>query len=231
VTLAPHCASCRLPLDAPTGGPVCAACWASILPFTPPLCQQCGDPLPSWRAISVEAARCARCRRRQTAVTRSRAIGPYAGALRDIIHAFKYQGCRTLGSGLAARMRESAAEMLAAADAVVPVPLHRKRRRARGFNQAEDLARHLGRPVITALGRIRATASQTDLPAARRHANVRNAFALRRRQDVRGLRLVLVDDVCTTGATLDACARVLREAGAVEVSAVTAARVSSRPSE
>ena len=127
-------------------------------------------------------------------------------------------------------MRESGAELLTGADAVVPVPLHRRRRRARGFNQAEDLARHLDRPVLLALARVRATVSQTDLPAARRHANVRNAFAVRRRSDVRGLRVVIVDDVCTTGATLESCARALRDAGAREVSALTAARVASKPS-
>jgi ComF family protein len=141
------------------------------------------------------------------------------------------RGCRTLAPGLAARMRDAAADLLAAADAVVAVPLHRRRRRGRGFNQADDLARQLGCRVMAPLRRVRATAAQADLPAARRHANVRDAFALRRGHDVRGLRLVLIDDVCTTGATLDACARVLLMAGAVEVSALTAARVPSRPIE
>jgi len=147
------------------------------------------------------------------------------------VHAFKYSGCRRLAYGLGARMRRSGAEILEAADIVVPVPLHRRRRRSRGFNQAADLARQLGLPVVPALRRTRATPSQTDLPAARRHANVRNAFTLSRRCDVRGLRVVVVDDVSTTGATIEACARVLKEAGAEEVSALTAARVVSRPTE
>jgi len=128
-------------------------------------------------------------------------------------------------------MRVSGADLVGGADVAVPVPLHRSRQRSRGFNQAADLARHLGLPVRAALRRVRATPSQTDLPAARRHANVRDAFAMRRGQDVRGLRIVLVDDVCTTGATLEACARVLRDGGATQVSALTAARVASRPSE
>ncbi len=187
--------------------------------------------MPSWRTISVGAGRCPRCRRGRSPVARCRAIGPYTGTLRDIIHALKYRGCRTLAPGLAARMRDAAADLLAAADAVVAVPLHRRRRRRRGFNQADDLARQLGCRVMAPLRRVRATAAQADLPAARRHANVRDAFALRRGHDVRGLRLVLIDDVCTTGATLDACARVLLMAGAVEVSALTAARVPSRPIE
>jgi ComF family protein len=128
-------------------------------------------------------------------------------------------------------MRIAGIDVLRDASVAVPVPLHRTRRWMRGFNQASALARHLDLPVLPALKRIRATPSQTDLPAARRHANVRNAFALRRRYDVRGLCVVLVDDVSTTGATLEACARVLIDAGAREVRAVTAARVASRPRE
>jgi ComF family protein len=222
--------SCRQALPAPTGGPVCADCWAAIIPFTPPLCRRCGDPLPTWRPISLGVLRCARCRRRPSAIAQSRAIGPYAGSLRDIIHALKYDGCRSLAPMLAQRMRESGAALLGQADVVVPVPLHRRRHRARGFNQAEDLARGLDRRLALVLRRRRSTRSQTDLPAAQRHANVRDAFALRRHADVRGLRVVIVDDVCTTGATLEACARVLRGAGAREVSALTAARVASTPS-
>jgi ComF family protein len=231
VVLAPHCLSCQLSLDEPTRGPVCAPCWASIPTFTPPLCTRCGDSLASWRTISVDASRCARCRRTDSAIALSRAIGPYAGSLREILHALKYGGCRSLAGPIAARMRISGADVLADADVAVAVPLHRKRRRMRGFNQADDIAAHLGLRVARVLRRTRATPSQTDLPAARRHANVRGAFALRWRANVAGLRVVLVDDVCTTGATLEACARVLRDAGAAEVRALTAARVSSRPIE
>src|SRR4029450_3601714 len=104
---------------------------------------------------------------------------------------------------------------------VVAVPLHGRRRRTSGFNQALELARHLDLPLVQALKRVRATPSQTDLPAARRHENGRNAFARRRGADLRGLCVVVVDDVSTTGATLEACARVLIDAGAREVRAVT----------
>lgn len=235
VLLAPACAACNASLPYPARGPVCQSCWDAIRSFTPPLCRRCGDPLPSWRVISVEAGVCPRCRRRPSALTESRAIGAYEGSLRAIVHAFKYGGCRSLARGLGARLRESAAGLLGNADIVVPVPLHRSRRRGRGFNQARELARHLGLPLVDALRRTRATPSQTDLPAAARHGNVRDAFALARRQlpwlalNVEGLRIVLVDDVSTTGATIEACARVLRAAGAADVSAVTAARVVSRP--
>jgi len=143
----------------------------------------------------------------------------------------KYDGCRSLAGGLGKRLLEVAGDVLRGADIAVPVPLHARRRRSRGFNQAADLARHLNLPIVRALVRTRATPSQTDLPAARRHANVRGAFALRRRHDVRGLRVIIVDDVVTTGATLEACARVLIDAGAASVSAVTAARAVIRPLE
>lgn len=162
-------------------------------------------------------------------VTRGRAIGEYEGALRAIVHALKYDGRRSIAKQLAMRLTVSGAEVLDGADCVVPVPLHRSRRRTRGFNQAEEIARHLPLAMRNALRRVRATPSQTELPAARRHANVRNAFRLRRGASVHGLVMVLVDDVSTTGATLDSCARVLLAAGAREVRALTAARVSATP--
>jgi len=228
VVLAPDCAACHAMLDQPTAGPVCRACWDAIVAFTPPLCQRCGDPLPSWRVISVAASTCPRCRRRTSQLSSVRAIGRYDGSLRAVIHALKYGKRRSVAAPLAVRMRAHAGRVLDDADVVVPVPLHPSRRRLRGFNQAEELARHLGLPCRLVLRRRRATPSQTDLPAAQRHRNVRGAFALARRADVRGLAVALVDDVCTTGATLEACARMLREAGAADVVAITAARVATR---
>jgi ComF family protein len=226
--LAPRCAACDATLDRPTRGPVCDTCWASVRPFVPPLCQHCGDPLPSWRTISRESATCPRCRRRPSAISRCRAIGDYDGTLRAVIHALKYDRRQSLAQPLATKIRRDCGDVLAGADLAVPVPLHRSRRRTRGFNQAAAIARSLGLPSCSVLRRIRATPSQTGLPAGRRHANVRGAFALKRRARVHGLTIVLVDDVSTTGATLEACARVLKEAGAAEVRAVTAARVVTR---
>ena len=230
VLVAPACAVCDSPLDHPTRGPVCEACWRGVLPLTPPLCDGCGDPLPTWRTISLPLARCARCRRARRYVTRARAIGAYEGALRKIVHALKYDGRRSLAPSLAALMRQRGMSILEGADAVVPVPLHASRRRERGFNQAADLAAHLGLPVSQALRRVRATSPQTDLPSSRRHRNVRDAF--RPSAEAAALRartVVLVDDVSTTGATLEACARALTEGGIGEVRALTAARVVSRP--
>ena len=223
VVLAPCCCACDQLLEHPTRGPVCERCWRSILPLTPPLCDRCGDPLPTWRTVSMALACCARCRRTARAVDRARTIGAYDGALRAVIHALKYDGRRSL----APMMRQRGHEMLDAAACAIPVPLHRSRLRHRGFNQAGDLARHIGLPVVHALRRTRPTATQTGLAAARRHRNVRDAFsATRAAASLNGLTVVLIDDVRTTGATLDACARVLKEAGAKEVRALTAARVS-----
>jgi ComF family protein len=228
IVFAPSCASCGALLDHPTRGPVCPACWRAILPITPPVCDRCGDPLPTWRPLSLPLSLCPRCRRASRAIDRARAIGEYDGALRAIVHALKYEGRRSLAKPLAALMRERGADILSGARCVVPVPLHASRRRSRGFNQAADLAAALGLPVCAALRRVRATATQTDLPAARRHGNVRGAFAATRAVErLAGSIVVLVDDVSTTGATLDACARALKAAGVAEVRALTAARVAT----
>ena len=127
-------------------------------------------------------------------------------------------------------MRDAGADLLADAACVIPVPLHPWRRVHRGFNQSTDLARELGRPVVHALWRARSTAAQAGLTAAARRRNVRRAFVLSpllrprsRRAFIEGKVVVLVDDVRTTGATLNACAEVLKRAGAREVRALTAA--------
>jgi ComF family protein len=228
VLLAPECAACGDLLEHPTRGVVCARCWASIVPITPPTCDSCGDPLATWRTLAADTSICTRCSRTDRGVARARAVGPYEGSLRAILHAFKYDRRRSLARPLGAMMRGRAERLLDGAGCAVPVPLHPSRRRQRGFNQAADLAAHLGLPVLHALRRTRRTQTQTELPAAQRHQNVRGAFALRRSNAVnRGLQgsiVILVDDVSTTGATLEACARALKLAGVEEVRALTVAR-------
>jgi len=206
------CAACREPLEHPTRGAVCAACWFAVMPTTP----LGADTLPPDISLATS-------------------IGPYDGRLRDVVHALKYDPRRTIAVHLAARMRDAGAGVLAGAEFVVPVPLHRSRERTRGFNQARELARHLGLPIADVLVRTRKTETQADLPAERRHANVRGAFAVTPRLKARPARValkgsivVLVDDVRTTGATLSACASVLMDEGAAEVRALTAAKASLR---
>ncbi|HSC77127.1 MAG TPA: ComF family protein, partial [Candidatus Acidoferrales bacterium] len=166
----------------------------------------------------------------ETAFERLRSFGAYDAELRQLIVLLKYNRlrplARPLGGWLAAVVQQN--PDLGEVDAIVPVPLYPKRQRARGYNQAELLARELGRwvkrPVEPgALQRIKDTPSQTGLTPAQRVENVRGAFAARSKLDLG--RILLVDDVCTTGATLNACARVLKRAGAEEVKAVTVARV------
>jgi len=226
VLLAPYCACCGAALATPAGGAVCDACWSAVPTTVPPLCDLCGDALPSWRQLDL-TRRCNRCRRTGRVISLGRSIGPYEGVLRDMLHALKYQRRQSLARPLAGLMRCAGAEALQGADLVVPVPLHLFRLYARGFNQADALARHLGLPVVNALRRTRRTVTQTDLPEGERHANVRGAFALRRAVPANGV-VVVVDDVSTTGATLDACAAVLIEAGVREVRGLTAARAAAR---
>jgi ComF family protein len=159
-------------------------------------------------------------------------LGPYDGPLRVAIHELKYRGRRRVAARLAERIAaEPVSRGVLTQDVVlVPVPLHPRRKRERGFNQAELLASELGRRLLlpvraSALVRRLDTPSQTGLTALERRRNVKDAFAVRGRAQVAGRVVVLVDDVVTTGATLRACARALHAAGASEVRSVSAARV------
>jgi ComF family protein len=148
--------------------------------------------------------------------------------MKEIVHALKYDRRRTISPRLGALMRDRGEALLRDADVVVPVPLHPRREYERGFNQADDLARQLGLPVTRLLRRVVFTKPQIELPKDQRRANVRHAFAIN--PDPGSLIpdprvVVLIDDVATTGATLEACALVLKRSGAKEVRALTAARV------
>lgn len=197
--LAPACAACHAPLDSPTSGCVCPVCWGMIsaAPTSHP-----------WMTPHI---------------TIGMSAGRYEGVLRDVIHAFKYEGRRSLAGPLGRMIRAAGSPVLDGCDCVVPVPLHPWRRLRRGFNQARDLAERLDRPVVKALWRVRATAAQITMSAAGRRTNVRNAFIESPFVSIDGAIVVLVDDVRTTGATLEACAEVLKHAGAREVRALTAA--------
>jgi ComF family protein len=149
--------------------------------------------------------------------------GRYEGTLREIIHAFKYEGRRSLAHALGGMAREAGSRVLQGCDCVVPVPLHPWRRMGRGFNQARDLAQRLELPVVDGLWRIRPTQSQMALPADARRKNIRGAFICSPFARIDDRIVTLVDDVRTTGATLDECAKVLLGAGAREVRALTVA--------
>lgn len=221
------CPWCTAALVHPISGPLCEACWAGLARGSAVLRCRCGQPLRSEGALA-----CARCRRGLSPLGASLSLGPHEGPLRAAIHEFKYHGRRGVAARLAERLATEplAGTLFSEGAVLVPVPLHPRRRRERGFNQSELLASALGRrlalPVVAgALVRRLDTPSQTGLKAAARRANVKDAFAVRKRAQVAGRVVILVDDVVTTGATVRACAWALREAGAREVRCVSAARV------
>jgi ComF family protein len=179
---------------------------------------------------------CAACRSGLQGFDYAASFGMYEGALRDLIHLYKYSGMRPLAKPLA-RCLERAIPLDEGFDAVVPVPLYWRKQWSRGFNQAELLARYVatrrGIPLLNALRRRRATATQAGLASAGRRRNVAGAFVLRShagrgRNELTGKKILLIDDVMTTGATASACAAVLKRGGAKSVSLFTVARVDRR---
>jgi ComF family protein len=220
-----RCPACAASLQSPRRGPLCETCWAAMPQHREPCCG-CGVPLPPLGTA------CGRCRRGLTPFSAGASLGPYDGPLRVAVHELKYRARRRVAGRLSETMLglPRVRRLLAGADAIVPVPLHPRRKRKRGFNQSELLARELGdragiRTAAGALVRRKDTPPQTGLSAAARRANVRGAFAARHVSQVSGRTVVLVDDVLTTGATASACARALLAAGAREVRLLTVARV------
>jgi ComF family protein len=210
--------------------PVCAECLAMLAPFAGPMCGQCGRPFGAHMAGANTP--CHLCRRGVYAFDVARSYAPYNDAMVRAMVLLKYHAVTPLGDWFGARLAEMAAgePETFAADAVVPVPLHPLRQRERGFNQAEliarPLARRLGLPLSPLLlVRTKPRPDKLKLTRRERWETVRGAYAVQQGSQVDKLRVLLVDDVFTTGATLDACARVLRQAGAARVIGITVARV------
>lgn len=194
-------------------------------------CSQCNTPFLNSAPLDSEG-RCRLCRSGLTGFRRAFAYGEYDGTLRTLIHLLKYSGVEPLAQPLGAMLSRALPRHIEF-DAIVPMPLHWYRKWRRGFNQSELLAKVLsgrtGLPLITdAMTRRRSTAPQAGLSGAQRRLNVSGAFAVKRRHLIEGRRVLLVDDVMTTGATAGTCAAALRRAGASEVSVLTLARVDRR---
>lgn len=225
----PLCHQCRSFIPHAGRVHVCPACLVTSRPVEPPLCTICGVPFPAPAGIDHS---CGPCLTSPPPFAAARAAFLYEGAIRDLIHRFKYDGAVQVRRPLALLMADRLAPLAAekAPDLLVPVPLHVRRLRQRGFNQAVLLGELLSREWQIPLGRralqrVRWTEPQVNLAAKERLANVRGAFAVADPAQIRGARILLVDDVLTTGSTLAECSKVLLRAGAAEVCAVTIARV------
>lgn len=221
------CAICGTPLRTAGAVPLCTACLAPPEPFSAEFCcSRCRTPFLNSSPLNEEGL-CSLCRLDLTEFEWSWSYALYEGRLRELIHLFKYAGMRPLAHELGAWLAQ-AYPRLEHFDALVPMPLHWWKRMSRGFNQSELLARELSRrvgvPVVNAARRRRRTASQASLTHAQRRTNVRGAFDVPVPEQVRGLSLLLVDDVMTTGSTVNACAKALKQAGAARVCVLTVAR-------
>src|SRR5947207_11580291 len=222
----PSCTICSASVD--LGEYLCGECDTKVSRIVPPFCAKCSEPFAGAITTTFACANCA-----HHVLHFEAAVSAYRsrGIVRHVILNFKY--------GRQVHLRHLVARWLLAAfdderlrrrqfDIIVPVPLHPTRQRERGFNQAgllaESLSSRISIPCKRVLKRIRYTTTQTALDRAERMENLHNAFRLRKNADVRGLHVLLIDDVLTTGSTLSECARVLKRAGAVSVYAATAAR-------
>lgn len=225
VLFPPHCPGCGAGLDPVADGALCPACRRDLPSPGEPLCPGCGIA-----AAANVASFCSSCRER-FAMDAVVFAAPYAGTAKELVHRFKYRtdlaAGRVLSRLLATRIDTA---LPGGIDLLVPVPLHRWRLVGRGFNQAallaRGIARQLGLPVaVAALGRARNTRTLAGLHPDERSRELRGAFTVRRPGQVAGRRILLVDDVLTTGATADSCCSALKDAGAIWVGVAVAARV------
>jgi len=233
VLLPPHCLTCDAPVGAP--GQFCAACFRRTTFVTDPCCACCGRPFGSPAQGGVSGL-CSECRVRPPAWTAARAALRYDDQTRRILLPFKYSDRIETARALAPHMARAGAALLRAADWLVPVPLHRGRLLSRRYNQsallAQAVSRLSGRPtVLDGLRRTRATASLAQKSGVQRKAEVAGAFMVRpsRQTQLADARVLLIDDVLTSGATADACARALLAAGVARVDLLVAACVASQP--
>jgi ComF family protein len=224
----PRCIACDDLLERHDSLPFCPSCLTGIRFIGSPLCPRCGDPFPVTEGTDHL---CGDCLMEDRPYAVARSVGRYEGTLLTAIHRFKYRGRTGIGRILGRIMADFAGGLwdMKVFDRIVPVPLHRKRLRERGFNQSVILAREISKrfdlPLdFTSLRREVFTPPQVGLDRKARSANVHGAFSVRRPERIVGRRILLVDDVYTTGSTLAECARVLIREQAEAVAVLTLAR-------
>jgi len=216
----PGCASCGRDLSRLRV--LCPDCEAALPSLSGPRCEVCGEDLDD-PTLDL----CLDCGTRDRGLDRIAALGPYEGPWGDLVRALKFEGERAVGRYLGQRLATAAREAfgLEGIDAITYVPMTRAERRKRGFNQAEVLARRvavqLRLPLLRSLRKVETTVGQAGLPAARRRDNLRGAF---RAIPSKSARVLLIDDICTTGSTAEECAKTLRSAGFARVSVLVVAR-------
>jgi ComF family protein len=226
IALPTLCVACREPVD---GEGVCATCWSKLSFIAPPYCPRLGIPFvydPGPELLSMEAIA------NPPAYARARAAVRYDDVARTLVHALKYQDRTDLAPAMGRWMARAGTELLRDADVLVPVPLHWRRGWSRRYNQSGALARVIERQsgvklATQALLRVRPTQQQVGLSRSQRATNVQGAFKVApdRQSRIYGRRVVLIDDVLTSGATVDACARALLRAKAASVDVLVFARV------
>jgi ComF family protein len=226
IALPTLCVACREPVD---GEGVCADCWAKLSFIAPPFCPRLGIPFvydPGPGLLSMEAIA------DPPAYQRARAAVRYDVVARTLVHALKYQDRTDLAPAMGRWMARAGQELLDEADVLVPVPLHWRRAWSRRYNQSGALARSIERQsgvrvASEALRRVRPTQQQIGLSKPQRASNVQGAFKVAddRQSEIQGRRVILIDDVLTSGATVDACARALLRAKAARVDVLVFARV------
>jgi ComF family protein len=223
------CRVCGKPLREVSRIPVCSPCLNDPQPLAAEhYCAACRMPFLNSFPLNAEGL-CALCRLGLSGFDAAYTYGSYEGSLRKLIHLFKYGGVQPLARPFGKLMAQALPRELEV-DAIVPMPLHWRRRWTRGFNQSALLAREVSKrwnvPVLNAMRRTRSTAAQSGLSNAKRRKNVSGAFKVKKRMD--GMRILLIDDVLTTGASASSCARALKRAGARHVCVLALARTDRR---
>jgi ComF family protein len=225
------CRVCGEPLREISRIPVCSACLRQPTAMEAEYyCVDCKTPFLN-RFPLDEQGRCSLCRLGLTGFDTVYSFGSYEATLRQLIHLFKYNQVRPLARPLGALLAR-AIPREQRFDLIIPMPLYWKKRWSRGYNQSELLAKEISRrwgvPVAKIVRRVKPTAPQAGLSNSKRRLNVRGAFAVRKGANLKGLRVLLIDDVLTTGATASACASFLKRAGASHVAVAAVARTERR---